>query len=81
MTGGAVFALTTPFLILGWSLVRTSLWRWSTRLLLIASIVPVIVSLNRGLWLSLGFGMVYAGVRMAIKGRIRPLAGLSLGRY
>lgn len=76
---GAVFALTTPFLILGWSLARTTFWRWSTRLFLVAAVVPVIVSLNRGLWLSLGLGMIYAGFRMAAKGRVRPLAGLLTG--
>lgn len=76
---GAVFALTAPFLILGWGLVRGPVWRWTTRLFLIASVVPVVVSLNRGLWLSLGIGLLYAALRFAAAGRDRPLFGLAIG--
>ncbi len=76
---GATFALTAPFVVLAWGMVRTSLWRWATRLFLIASVVPVVMSLNRGLWLSLGLGFLYAGFRMAARGRTRPLLGLLVG--
>lgn len=76
---GAVFALTAPFVVLSWAMVHTSLWRWAIRLFLIVSVVPVVMSLNRGLWLSLGLGFVYAGIRMAFRGRTRPLLGLVAG--
>ena len=76
---GAVFALTTPFVILAWSYSRGPLWKWAIRLSLVAAVVPVAASLNRGLWLSLGLGLVYAAGRMAAAGRVRPLLGLGVG--
>jgi hypothetical protein len=76
---GAVFALATPFVILAWSYSRGPLWKWAIRLSLIAAVVPVAASLNRGLWLSLGLGLVYAAARMAAAGRVRPLLGLMVG--
>lgn len=38
-----------------------------------ASLVPIVYSLNRGLWLGLAIVVVYAAVRYAIAGRVRPL--------
>ncbi len=76
---GAVFALSTPFVILAWSVTRSPLWRWAIRLFLVAAVVPVVASLNRGLWLSLGLGLVFAAARMAAAGRVRPLFGLMIG--
>ena len=43
---------------------------------LAASLVPMVVSLNRGMFLSLGLGIVYVAIRMAARGRIGALAGL-----
>jgi polysaccharide biosynthesis protein PslJ len=43
---------------------------------LIASLVPMIVSLNRGMFLSLGLGLIYVAVRLAIRGRLGTLASL-----
>jgi hypothetical protein len=76
---GAVFALTTPFIILAWNYERGPLWRWATRILLILATVPVVQSLNRGLWLSLGLGLVYAAARFAAAGRMRPVLGVVVG--
>ncbi len=76
---GAVFALTTPFVIIGWSMLRSTTWRWLTRIFLVAAVVPVVGSLNRGLWLSLTLGLLYAGARLAARGRVRPLFGLVIG--
>lgn len=76
---GAAFAQTAPFVIAAWAFSRSEPWRWLTRLFLIASIVPVVVSMNRGLWLSLGIGLLYAASRLAMKGRTRPLVGLLAG--
>lgn len=74
---GAVFALSTPFLVAGWAVVHTSLWRWAMRVFALAAVVPVVLSLNRGLWVSLGLGLVYAGVRMAAAGQTRAVFGLT----
>jgi polysaccharide biosynthesis protein PslJ len=44
--------------------------------LLIAQIVPMVFSLNRGMFLSLGLGIFYVAVRLAIRGRLASQASL-----
>jgi hypothetical protein len=44
--------------------------------LLIASLVPMVVSLNRGMFLSLGVGIAYVAVRLAFRGRAGALASV-----
>lgn len=44
--------------------------------LLIAQIVPMVVSLNRGMFLSLGFGIFYVALRLALRGRLASLGAL-----
>jgi hypothetical protein len=51
---------------------------WSV-LIVAASIVPVIYSLNRGLWLGLIFATVYIAFRLARRGRSNMLVGLAVG--
>ncbi len=52
----------------------------TTRLLLAAalllSLVPIIVSINRGLWISIIVGVLYVAVRVALRGHAKVLAGL-----
>jgi O-antigen/teichoic acid export membrane protein len=43
---------------------------------LVASIVPMVFSLNRGMFLSLGIGVAYMSVRMALRGRLAALGAL-----
>jgi len=73
--GGAI-ALLTPFAILGWTYLRTRTSRNLFRLVLVFAIIPVILSMNRGLWVSLSVGILYAAMRMAQKGKGRPLGYL-----
>jgi polysaccharide biosynthesis protein PslJ len=76
---GASFALLMPFVILGFRRYRSSVTRAFMRTMVVLSVVPLVVSMNRGLWLSLGLGIVFAGVRMAAQGRTKPLASMLLG--
>ena len=41
--------------------------------------VPIIYSLNRGLWIGLIFAVVYIAVRLAATGRLAVLGGLIAG--
>jgi hypothetical protein len=61
---GSMFAITTPFAIA--AAFRTAPRRWQTALrwALGLSIVPIVWSLDRGLWLSLGVGLFYAAFRV-----------------
>ena len=71
---GANLAILTPIVIATWATKRSRVWNGLTKLLLIAAVVPMIGSLNRGLWLSLGVGIVYGAVRLAFGGSVRALA-------
>jgi hypothetical protein len=73
---GSNFALLVPFVIMSWGLVRKRWWTLLTMGALAASVVPVVSSLNRGLWLSLGLGLLLAGVLFAVKGRTKPLGAV-----
>jgi polysaccharide biosynthesis protein PslJ len=70
---GAAYAVLTPFVILGWKYSRSRGWKLLTAAVFALSIVPVVSSLDRGLWLSLGSGLIYAAIRLAIAGETRPL--------
>lgn len=61
---GGAFALLTPLAIWGLPWLRSRLGS-GARLLALAAVVPALVSLNRGLWITLSIGLVYAMVRLA----------------
>ncbi len=70
-TWGSMLALLTPFGFIALGERRVG---FPPRLIggvLVASIVPGILSLNRGLWLSLGIGMVYVALRLGLLGRTK----------
>jgi hypothetical protein len=73
--GGAV-GLLTPMALAGLGMLRSYLTRNTVRLLLVASLVPIVVSANRGLWVGLGVGLVYAAVRVALRGNARSLVAI-----
>jgi polysaccharide biosynthesis protein PslJ len=73
--GGAV-GLLTPMALAGLGLLHSYLLRNLVRLLLVASLVPIVVSANRGLWVGLGVGLLYAAVRVALRGNARALLAI-----
>lgn len=67
---GNNLALYLPFFIVAW-FGRDAGWRRTAGpFLLAASAVPIVMSLNRGLWLGLAVGALYVAVRLAWNGRI-----------
>lgn len=46
--------------------------------LALASIVPIVYSLNRGMWIGLGLSVVYIAVRLAARGRVLAIGALAL---
>ena len=66
---GSNFGLLFPVFILGWWGSRNRLRRRLAPLFLLASLVPALYSLNRGMWLSLGVGLVYVAFGFASRGR------------
>jgi hypothetical protein len=75
---GSNFALLLPFAIIGMARFRSNLGRVLVLLFLAASLVPVFLTLNRGLWLSLGFGLLYAACRYALRGRVRAVMAVTV---
>lgn len=76
---GSAFALTTPLAIAAFPHVRRGGQRLGMLAILLASLVPVVLSLNRGLWLSLGVALLYALIRTAANGRGSPALGIGFG--
>jgi len=66
---GANFALLLPFVCAFWGQMRTLTRRNMLRLVAVGSLVPVVFSLNRTLWLCLIVTLVYGGARFAVRGR------------
>jgi hypothetical protein len=66
-------------LLVGWFVVAvfgfaTKRWvRVGALVLLGLSLIPVVHSLNRGLWIGLGAAALYLGARQALLGRLKPL--------
>lgn len=75
---GSMVALTTPFALMALSDRRVGLPSNVIKMVLLASVVPIVVSLNRGLWLSLGVGLAYGAIRFGIGGRRQVLTRTAL---
>jgi hypothetical protein len=70
---GANFSLYLPFFVLAWWGRGAGWRRWVAPFVLLAALVPTVYSLNRGLWLALGFGACYLAVRLAAMGKFWAL--------
>lgn len=68
---GSTVGLLTPFFLLAWLVEAPRRWRRAGVVLLLVALVPVVVSLNRGLWLSVGVALVYVAGRNLLAGSPR----------
>lgn len=76
---GANFGLLLPFFVLEW-FRRDGGWRrWFGIGVVAVAIVPVVESLNRGLWIGLGAMALFAVLSSARSGRFVALGGLAVG--
>ena len=75
---GANLSMFLPFFLVGW-LGRDAGWRRSVApIVLLLAAVPIVMSLNRGLWGSLAIGIVYFVLRLVLTGRMVALVGAVL---
>lgn len=65
---GSMLALLTPFGFVALYDRRVGFSPKLVRFVMIASVIPAVISLNRGLWLSLGLGVIYAAIRFGVAG-------------
>jgi hypothetical protein len=75
---GNSLAILLPFLIAGWCVGGTRRQRRIGIVMVVLSIVPIIYSLNRGVWLGIGLSILYLAVRFAARGKLAMLGGLFL---
>ena len=73
---GGVFSLLVPFVIAGWAMVRRLSHRNLLKALAFVSIVPVIFSLNRILWVCIVLAVIYGSLRFAMRGRPGAVQGI-----
>lgn len=62
---GACIAVLTPFAIIAFTQMRRGPRRTAMGLMLLLSIVPIVMSLDRGVWVALMAGLGYGGLRSA----------------
>lgn len=72
---GLAIAITLPFFVLVWWR-RGGAWRWAMLAILVISAVPIVSSLNRGLWMSILVVIAFTAVRSAVFAQIRLLGGI-----
>lgn len=74
-TWGSVISLTLVFFLAAAVSIRER-WRWLAGVVLVIAAIPVVLSLNRGLWLALGAGTVGLLVLLATRRHHVALGGL-----
>jgi hypothetical protein len=73
---GESLSILLPWLIVGWYLGGTRRQRWIVGSVITLSIIPLLYSLNRGVWIGIGVAIGYLALRLAAKGRVALLGGL-----
>ncbi|MEZ5230838.1 MAG: hypothetical protein R2710_30440 [Acidimicrobiales bacterium] len=68
-----MLALLTPFALIAQREARVGFSNRLIRIFLIAAVIPAVVSLNRGLWISLGLGIGYVALRLGAAGQSKAL--------
>ena len=79
--GNMYVVLVVWFFVWAFMVNRNRLVKAGSIALLALSVVPVVYSLNRGLWVALGVLVAYLGVRLAVRGKmwiIGAVAGLAV---
>jgi O-antigen ligase len=73
---GSTLGLLTPFFLLDFFVLGSPRRKRAGLLIGAAAMIPIIFSLNRGLWLSVGLGLIYVALRRALQGNIKIALGL-----
>jgi polysaccharide biosynthesis protein PslJ len=70
---GSTVALLAPVAVMARESARSPAWRWATLAALVGAVVPLVLSLNRGAWVSLIVAVGFVAMRLLISGRLRNL--------
>jgi O-Antigen ligase len=75
-TWGECLSILVPWLLVGWYMGGTRRQRRIVVAAVALSIIPLLYSLDRGVWIGVVVALIYLAVRLAAKGRVAPLGGL-----
>jgi hypothetical protein len=67
-------SLLVVWLIVAWGVLGSRRRRFALAILLLLSALPIVYSLNRGMWIGLGLALFVVAVRLALRGRTLVLA-------
>ncbi len=73
---GSVYSLLLPFVIFYLIQVRHERKFIPLVLMLLVSVIPAALTLNRGMFLGVGVSILYVAIRLALRGRLRALTAL-----
>ncbi|HZN76556.1 MAG TPA: O-antigen ligase domain-containing protein [Micromonosporaceae bacterium] len=76
-TWGENLCLLLVWLMVGWYVLGSRLRKWAAVLIGLAAVVPIVQSLNRGLWIGLGIAALYVALRLSSRGKFAPLGLLA----
>lgn len=76
---GDALSILLPWLLVAWWLLGSRRQRLVAGAVAAIAVIPIIYSLNRGVWIGLGVSIVYAAVRLAARGKTGPLAAICAG--
>ena len=77
-TWGNALALLAGWFVVSWIGSGDRRRQVAGALLLVAAAVPIVYSLNRGLWIGLGLVIVVSAVRLALRGRMAAVVALGV---
>jgi len=75
---GNNFSILLVWFVVGWLIMGNHRRRIAATLVLTVSLLPVIYSQNRGMWIGLGLSAAYVAVRLAIRRHYAAVGGLVL---
>jgi polysaccharide biosynthesis protein PslJ len=70
---GSMVAMLTPLALYGRHHLRTRGARTALDVAMVVSLLPIVISINRGLWISLAVGIVWVVARRAARGDVRAV--------
>jgi len=73
---GNCLAILLPWLIVAWWCYGNRRERRNVWIVMAIAFVPVVYSLDRGLWVGIGLSILYLALRFAARGKLALLAGL-----
>lgn len=76
---GNNYSLLLIWFVVGWCLYGKPIHRAIAVPALLISVIPVVYSLNRGLWIGLGLSAVYVAFRLALRGRLSAFVYVAVG--